>query len=528
MAINIPIITEFADKGLKSAQGAFDNFRMKVAEAEGGMGKFKAGGMAALDGIKANAVGLAAAGGAAIAGFAIKAVGDFQDLAISAGKFADATGLSVEESSRWIEVAGDVGVEAMSVQKSLTFMSKAIGENAPAWRELGSEIAYTSSGAVDVNKTFLNTIDALKKIEDPTKRAELAAKTLGRGWQDMAELIQQGSSTLEASLASVGEAKVIDEEELRKARDFRAALDELKDRGEEFALSVGEAIIPILSDLVGVINTIIDVTKAVLKPFKAVGDYLSGDGLEAAIDAYRAHEELNTTLKESWDAYYSSRRAAEQLNSVMGEQWALTQDLEEGWAALLGELNQREAWRNLNDRFDEANRKMAEVFGQDGPEAIAQIEVALDEQIEAIARFVKQMEDMIPDEIEVEILTLLNQGLVNEAKALLEKVFGEPIYQDIIPNPLAPGARAPRIAGGGRRTKPPREGGQMKPGADPTKMYRDAIESGLLAVGGRREGNTVVVNVQGSVISSKDLIEQIRKGLVDSQRNGNQLIYQNT
>jgi hypothetical protein len=34
MAINIPIITEFADAGLKSARGAFDNFKTKVAEAE--------------------------------------------------------------------------------------------------------------------------------------------------------------------------------------------------------------------------------------------------------------------------------------------------------------------------------------------------------------------------------------------------------------------------------------------------------------------------------------------------------------
>ena len=38
----------------------------------------------------------------------------------------------------------------------------------------------------------------------------------------------------------------------------------------------------------------------------------------------------------------------------------------------------------------------------------------------------------------------------------------------------------------------------------------------------------VNVNVQGSVITELDLIESIRKGLVNSQRSGKQLVYSNT
>ena len=39
---------------------------------------------------------------------------------------------------------------------------------------------------------------------------------------------------------------------------------------------------------------------------------------------------------------------------------------------------------------------------------------------------------------------------------------------------------------------------------------------------------TVNVNVQGSVVTELDLIESIRKGLVNSQRSGKQLVYSNT
>jgi hypothetical protein len=317
MAINIPIVTEFVDSGLKSAQGAFDNFRTKIGEADGAMGKFKAGSGAALDAVKANIGTLAVAGGAALATFAAKSVMAFNDLALSAGKFADATGLSAEESSRWTEVAGDLGVEADTVQKAIDRMNKSIATGSDEFKELGAEIAYTSAGAVDVNKTFLNTIDALNRIQDPTKRAELAAKTLGKGWQDMSELIAQGSASLTDSLAAVSDAKVIDEEEVRRAREFRAALDELADQGQDLGLALGEALIPILTDLLGVLGSVINAVKSVAGVFGEVFDFLSGDGLETMVDQIKAQEELNSTLADQYNAYYSSRRAAVALTNAL-------------------------------------------------------------------------------------------------------------------------------------------------------------------------------------------------------------------
>ena len=38
-------------------------------------------------------------------------------------------------------------------------------------------------------------------------------------------------------------------------------------------------------------------------------------------------------------------------------------------------------------------------------------------------------------------------------------------------------------------------------------------------------GDTIIINVGGSVISERDLIETVRRGLADSQRSGNQLVY---
>lgn len=127
MAIRIPIITDLQDKGIRDAKKAFGDFKTSVANAEGGMGKFKAGSKVALDAVKANAGNLAIAGGAALAGFAAKAITAFQDIALASGKFADATGLAVEDASRYLEVAGDLSIPVDAVEGAIGRLNKTIG-----------------------------------------------------------------------------------------------------------------------------------------------------------------------------------------------------------------------------------------------------------------------------------------------------------------------------------------------------------------------------------------------------------------
>ena len=249
MAINIPILTEFQDKGIAQAKTAFGNFKTAVGDAEGGMNKFKAGSKVALDTVAANAAVFGIAAGAAIGKFALKAIGDFQDLALSAGKFSDATGLAVEDASRYIEAAGDIGIPIDKVQVAIGKLNKTIGADPDKVRDLGVDLVYLKDGSLDVNKTFLETIDRIKGIKDPAEKAKVASQLLGKGWMDMAELIEMGSDSFKASLDSVSEQKIIDEKELQKARDFRDSMDELKGKFEDVALAVGEKLLPVVADL---------------------------------------------------------------------------------------------------------------------------------------------------------------------------------------------------------------------------------------------------------------------------------------
>jgi hypothetical protein len=257
MAINLPIVTEFSDKGIKAARAAFANFKTDVGAAQGAMGKFKAGSNAALNAVKANAGAFAMAGGAAIAGFAMKAVGEFQTLALESGKFADATGLSVEQASRWKEVGGDIGIGSDAIQGAIGKMNKALGTSPQLFAELGVDVVKTDTGLTDVNGTFLAVIDRLKRIKDPAERARVAAQLLGKGWQEMAQFINIGSYELKKSLDSVASGQVISDKELKKAKEFRDTMDEFGDMWSSFVISVGGYVSQLASDLGDVLNVII-------------------------------------------------------------------------------------------------------------------------------------------------------------------------------------------------------------------------------------------------------------------------------
>lgn len=254
MAVTIPLVTEFQNRGIKAAEAAFMNFRKEVGNAQGTMGKFKAGSKAVFDGIQANAATFATAAAGAFVTFAAQGVTAFQDLALGADKFAGATGLAVEEASRLMEVAGDLGIEAGTIETNIGKMNQNLGKSPDLFEELGVQVEYAKDGTVDANETFLNVIDRLNKIKDPATKARVATQLLGKGWRDMSQLIDMGADDLRKSLATVSDAKVISPEEAERAKKFRDNMNNLKDTVEDLSLQIGEVLVPAISDAVEQFN----------------------------------------------------------------------------------------------------------------------------------------------------------------------------------------------------------------------------------------------------------------------------------
>ena len=366
MAINIPIITSLEDTGIKNAKAAFGDFKAAVGQAEGGMGKFKAGSKVALDAVKANAGTLAIAGAAAFGTFATKAITAFQDIA--SGKFADATGLSVEDASRYLEVAGDLSIPVDAVEGAIGRLNKTIGADPDKVRNLGVDLVYLNDGSLDVNATFLKTIERIKGIKDPAEKARVAAQLLGKGWQSMAELIELGADDLKASLDSVSGAQVISDEELAKAKEYRETVQELGDLWNAFVTGAGGAFVEIANDL-----------KELTGSWEGFGNQLKegpAGRLIAEIGGLfndneenaKAAQEAAESLGDAYAGYVSSRLAESREDMALmnlaiedqAEELAIT-DLK--WQSLIGTLKLESAIADAKEQLTDLTDKAVEAYG---------------------------------------------------------------------------------------------------------------------------------------------------------------------
>jgi hypothetical protein len=237
----IDVTGDKASSSLSSIKGA-------VADAEGGFGKLKAGAGAAFDAIGVmGPVAIAAAAGAA-AKFVVDMVNGFEDLALKANDFASATGLAVDDASRWMEVAGDVGVNVGTLEGAINKMNLAAGKGDLA--KLGIEGKTTSD-------QLLNSLTHLQGIPDASQRATEGVKIFGKSWTNLAPLVES-SKDLKQALQDVSEGQVIDQAEVEKAKRYRDAVDNLSDAWANFTLKVGEAAVGPITDTLDLVGELAD------------------------------------------------------------------------------------------------------------------------------------------------------------------------------------------------------------------------------------------------------------------------------
>jgi predicted nucleic acid-binding Zn-ribbon protein len=503
MAINIPIVTEFDAKGLQSAQNAFNNFRTKVAEADGAMGKMKAGFGAAGDYIKANAASIATAAGGALATFALKAMDDFQDLALEVDKFSNVTRIAAEESSRWIEIAGDLGIEAGSVQTAINKMNQSLASSRDEYNKLGVEIARTKDGTIDANETFIRTVDAIGKIKDPAERARVATQLLGKSWTQVSELVEMGAGSLRSALESVSGAKLIDEAEIQRAKDFRAAQDALKDAFENVAIAVGQELLPIMTKLLESLAPVAEKAGWLSRAWKSGFGAMTGNVELLKQGLSGTSSSLDTSINEVTASFWNQQ---EQMYRTRYEALKLTDafsGLDEAYAELKGNIDERGAWRNLQDEIARAGELALQAFKEKTPEALRASQDALDRTRLAAADYILKLDD-IPEQKKTQIIAGLDQANLADIERQLA-YLARPRVAGII---VGPGETPSEVTGRGGST--PRIGA-LRP----------------MSLSMAPTAGNVTVNVAGSVTTEADLVESIRKGLVNAQRNGAGLVYSN-
>lgn len=259
------------------AAGDVKKISTEVGQAEGAFGKLKAaaGGLGSALG-----PALAPAAIAAGIGTAVKVVGDlvsgFTDLALAAGDTAAKMGTSVDEASRWTEVAGDLGVNVDDVATAANRLNKEAGQ--------GKLLQY-GIDADNANDRLVQTLEYLASIPDEAERARVGAELLGKGWTSVAPLVDQAGQ-LRDRLGEVSDAKIINPDELARARALRDAFDGLRDTLDDVKLAAGEALQPLVSAGTQIITPFVGLLDKAANAFANLADAAggSGDGMKKTVD----------------------------------------------------------------------------------------------------------------------------------------------------------------------------------------------------------------------------------------------------
>ena len=258
LKIVLDLQADKVETGLKKVSTA-------IKDAEGFTGKLTAGITSASQAFFGSPAALA--GAATVAGGVLaKVTSEAADLGVEIGKLSDATGLSTEQASRWVEVAKDMGIGSDKLAGLLEKMEKNIGASPDKFKNLGIFIQHAADGTTDMNATMLLAVDRLNAIQDPSQRAAAEASLFGKSWADASELLKMSSSDIKKQLEDVGSSKVYSSQQVKDARAFRDQMQELKNVGEDLAIEVGKDLLPVFIGL-------------------AKGAIAAAKGIEAVVDA---------------------------------------------------------------------------------------------------------------------------------------------------------------------------------------------------------------------------------------------------
>lgn len=261
---------------------------------------------------------IGAVAGGAVFGLAalIKASSDAGD---ALAKSADRVGLSVDAYAQLSFVAGRAGVSQEEFTVAMDQYSKAVGNaranTGPLYSLLKSvspvllqqvKAAKSSEAAFDL------MMHALAKIQDPAKRAALAAAAFGRSGMKMSALVQHGVGEIAELRAEYVRIAGSQEKYARGSEDLNDAIGDVTTAFGGLASSVMGELNPVFTDLAKRVKEFIVANRAGIAKWAtdsaaAISAWVKGGGIERLVQ----------NLKDF------TARAAEVIDKVGGMKVAL-------------------------------------------------------------------------------------------------------------------------------------------------------------------------------------------------------------
>jgi hypothetical protein len=234
-------------KGLGTAQHSLDRF----AKGAGKLSRLGGGGLAGVVG------GLTSIGGAAA--LVKESTNATMDLYKATKRLSTVTGLDMQSSNAWVNLAKSRGVSAGQLTRSYTALAKQIG-----LAQSGSKKAVQAFTQLGVSQETLrtgNTAEIMSRVSDGFSRyanglgkSRVASQLFGRAYSPMLALLNKGSGNLKALLRDElqhGARLTLSARQYERARQAQLRFNQSM---EKLKVTIGNAVLPYVTRLTNTLS----------------------------------------------------------------------------------------------------------------------------------------------------------------------------------------------------------------------------------------------------------------------------------
>ena len=220
----------------------------------------------------------------------LAAAGGLVALAVNSGRAADRlldlaqiTGMSTDAIQEWQHVATVAGVETEAMTKAveglvtrIPQLEKEGGKATEALDKLG--LTYKDLKNLSPDDQVNALIKGLSEMEDPLERNSAGAALFGGAWKDIAPILGMTAEEIEAAKNEAHDlGRVLSEESLQQANEFRIAFDKVKETMKAAGLQIGADLAPMLTEtLVPLLqNKVIPAMQSLIEKVRGVIDWFT-------------------------------------------------------------------------------------------------------------------------------------------------------------------------------------------------------------------------------------------------------------
>jgi hypothetical protein len=267
-------------------------------------------------------------------------------------QFNRMTGTTVEMGGKWHDMFEQFGMDLSTATMGFRILSNniemALGDDsskaAKAFKELGVTLVNNDGTVKDSNTLLLETVSALQKQEEGTKRNSLAMATMGRSYMawnpilaDSTDIVDRYNNT-QTKMTKEG---------MKSFKDYKKSVDELNAAWDELKMGVGEKIIPaftqlnnwITNNLIPAFNNLIDSAEYYGYLWKEIGQGKNNPEQRFTKEEYFAQKDIqrekekekdnSVIAPESEDAQKTAEKWVDDLTDAQKDYLAVIKEIKD-------------------------------------------------------------------------------------------------------------------------------------------------------------------------------------------------------